>query len=171
MNLTIRQADSNDARLISALGIVTFYEAYFEQDTPEDMANYLAETFSIEQMERDIADPDATFYIALLDGKAVGYAKLLRNSTAEGLTGASPIELKRIYLVERIWGRGVGSRLLDHCIEAARQAGHESIWLGVWEANARGLSFYRKHGFVRVGTITFPYGDTVGINHVLEKKI
>ena len=37
--------------------------------------------------------------------------------------------------------------------------------------NHRARRFYEKHGFRRVGTLTFPYGDTVGINHVMEKLL
>jgi diamine N-acetyltransferase len=169
--LTIRRAGAEDAKLLSALGTVTFYEAYFEQDTAEDMAGYLAEAFSIGALEAELADPKATFYIAFLGGSGVGYAKLLRGSTAEGLTGEKPIELKRIYLVERVWGTGAGTQLLEHCMAAARAEGHDTIWLGVWEENKRGIRFYRKHGFEKVGTITFPYGNTVGINQVMERRL
>jgi ribosomal protein S18 acetylase RimI-like enzyme len=45
------------------------------------------------------------------------------------------------------------------------------LWLGVWEENKRGLSFYAKHGFTRVGTLTFPYSDSVGINAVMQVEV
>ena len=168
---TIRTASTADAKLLSALGIVTFYEAYFEQDTADDMARYLTETFSVAAMKAELRDPEATFFIAYRGEAAAGYAKLLRGTTAEGLTGNNPIELKRIYLVERVWGTGLGRLLLEHCIGAARDGGADTIWLGVWEENERGLRFYRKHGFEKVGTITFPYGNTVGINQVMERRL
>src|SRR5690606_32728126 len=147
------------------------YEAYFEQDSAEDMASYLAETFTVRVTEEELGDPAATFFIAFRGDAAVGYAKLLSATRAEGLTGNNPIELKRIYLVERVWGTGIGKQLLEHCIDAAKVKGADTIWLGVWEENERGLRFYRKHGFEKVGTITFPYGNTVGINQVMELRI
>jgi ribosomal protein S18 acetylase RimI-like enzyme len=170
-SVEIRTAGEGDVRLLSVLGTVTFYEAYFEQDDPADMADYLCETFSPERTAAEISDPNSTYFIVLSNGAAVGYAKLLRNSTAEGVKGERAVELKRIYLVERVWGTGLGEKLLNHCIDAARNEGFDSIWLGVWEENVRGLSFYRKHGFVRVGSLEFPYGQTVGINAVMEKRI
>lgn len=170
-SIDIRRATPADVLLISALATVTFYEAYFEQDTPEDMAKYLAEAFSEKQIAEEMADDDSAFFIALRNGKAVGYAKLISNSTTDGVTGTNPIELKRIYLVERCWGTGVGERLLQHCESYGRGLGHNVIWLGVWQENERGQSFYRKHGYGKVGTVTFPYGDTVGINDVMEKAL
>ncbi|MDM7923980.1 MAG: GNAT family N-acetyltransferase [Pyrinomonadaceae bacterium] len=167
----IRKAGPDDAKIVASLGIVTFYEAYFEQDTPADMAEYLFDSFSLEQIEAEIADANCDFYLIFRDGKAVGYAKMLRGSDADGLKGSNPIELKRIYLVERVWGTGLGEELLNFCVGRARESGHDTIWLGVWQENARGQSFYAKHGFEKVGTITFPYGDTVGINDVMERAV
>ncbi|MBK9155710.1 MAG: GNAT family N-acetyltransferase [Chloracidobacterium sp.] len=167
----IRQATIDDCLLVSALATVTFYEAYFEQDTPADLANYLYESFSVEQVTAELSDPGTTFFIAFRDGKAVGYAKLLDGSTADGVEGDRPVELKRIYLVERVWGTGIGERLLAHCEASARELGHDVLWLGVWQENRRGQSFYGKHGFRKVGTITFPYGDSVGTNDVMMKDL
>lgn len=169
--LEIRTAGEADVRLISVLSAVTFYEAYFEQDSPADMANYVTDAFHYDKVAAEFSDPNAAYFIMLRRGSAVGYAKLIRNSTIEGVTGEKPVELRRIYLVERVWGSGLGERLLNHCIKVAQTEGCDSIWLDVWEENERGLNFYRKQGFTRVGTREFPYGQTVGLNFVMEKRI
>ena len=170
MEIIIRKAEMDDARLVSVLGGVTFYEAYYEQDTPVDMARYVVESFNPEVIAAEIDDPANEFYIPLLNEKAVGYAKLITGTTAEGIDDGG-IELKRIYVLERVWGTGVGERLLKFCIEKAKERGFKFIWLGVWEENARALKFYSKHGFNQVGTVTFPYGDTVGINKVMLRMV
>ena len=69
--ITIRRADAGDARLVATLATVTFFEAYFEQDDPPDLANYLVETFSPEIVAEELADPDAYFFIMYRDGKTV----------------------------------------------------------------------------------------------------
>jgi ribosomal protein S18 acetylase RimI-like enzyme len=159
-----------DAELISVLGGVTFYEAYYEQDTPEDMARYIVDSFNPEVIAAEIDDPAVEFYIPLLNEKAVGYAKLITGTTAEGI-GVGGIELKRIYILERIWGTGVGEQLLNFCLEKANERGFKFIWLGVWEENPRALKFYSKHGFSQVGTVTFPYGDSIGLNKVMLRVV
>lgn len=167
----IRTADADDARLLATLQTVTFYEAYFEQDSPGDMANYLQEMFSVERVGKELAERCATFYLMFRNDVAVGYAKLIRDSRADGVAAERPIELKRIYLVERVWRLGLGQILLDHCLDAARAESFDSLWLGVWERNERARAFYRKNGFERVGEIEYPYGDSVGINWVMEKRL
>lgn len=169
--VTVRRATGKDVRLISALGIVTFFEAYFEQDDPHDLADYLHENFSPDAIADELASAVSTYFIAETKGKAVGYAKLRDGSVHESVTSDKSIELQRFYLVERAWGTGVGEVLLKRCIAEARDLDKDFLWLGVWEQNARGLSFYKKTGFQRVGTLTFPYGDTVGINAVMQLRI
>ena len=169
--IEIRRARVSDAGLVSVLGAVTFYEAYFEQDDPHSLAEYIRESFAPDEIRAQIEDENAEFYIIFLDQNAVGYAKLRTGSKADGIESENSVELQRIYVVERVFGKGVGERLLRHCLETARARGFETLWLGVWEENRRAQRFYEKHGFRRVGTLTFPYGDTVGINHVMEKSL
>ena len=164
-DVSIRKATPADVALLSSLSVVTFYEAYFEQDDPHDLSNYLHENFAIEKIEAEMEH--SAYFIAFRRGRAVGYAKLRDGEPHEAVKG-NAIELQRIYLVERVWGTGIGDALLEHCMVEARTMGKEVLWLGVWEENRRGLSFYAKHGFERVGTLTFPYGDSVGINAVMQ---
>ena len=169
--LEIKKAGPADVSLLSVLASVTFYEAYYEQDSPHDLANYIVDSFEVGSINEQIADPHCTFFIIYLDGRAVGYAKLLDGSREPCVRSANTIELKRIYVLERLWRRGAGEALLRHCIEVARQMNKDSIWLGVWQQNARALPFYEKHGFEKVGTLEFPYGESVGINDVLELNL
>lgn len=165
----ICQATGADAKLIVVLGTVTFYEAYFEQDDPHDLANYIAESFAPERIRAELEDENASFFIIYLDEKAVGYAKLRTGSKVDCIKSENSIELQRIYTIERVYGTGIGALLLEHCLETAGQRGFETLWLGVWEENRRAQKFYAKHGFKRVGELTFPYGESVGTNFVLEK--
>jgi ribosomal protein S18 acetylase RimI-like enzyme len=168
MNLTTRKADISDVKIISALGITTFYEAYFLQDDSGDLANYVLESFSVEKIEREIADKDSTFFIAEADGCAVGYAKLRENAPAECVKGENAVEIQRVYILEKMRGKSVGDALMRKCFAEARRKKYESVWLGVWEENLAAQRFYKKYGFEKVGELYFPYGETVGTNHVLK---
>jgi len=47
---------------------------------------------------------------------------------------------------------------MGECLEHAQSNGHQTVWLGVWENNARALSFYRRWGFEVVGEHVFQLG-------------
>jgi ribosomal protein S18 acetylase RimI-like enzyme len=168
-NLKIRQASEADAALVSVLGTVSFYEAYYEQDDPHDLASYIRESFEIEKIRAELADPRTTFLIIFRAEKAVGYAILREGSKIDCIKSENSIELQRIYTIERVYGTGAGECLLKHCLATARQRGFATLWLGVWEENLRAQKFYAKYGFTRVGELAFPYAGTVGTNFVLEK--
>jgi ribosomal protein S18 acetylase RimI-like enzyme len=170
--ITIRRAGPDDSALIAVLASVTFYEAYFEQDSPAALADYIVESFPPELIQAELKDPNITYFIVFIDGYAVGYSKLRENSMARGLMKVNAVELQRIYVVERLWKKGVGEMLLDHVRGAAREKGFDTLWLEVWEQNERGLRFYEKQGFADTGVrADFPYGGGVGINIVMEKSL
>lgn len=171
MNLFIRQADISDLKIICALGVTTFYEAYFEQDDPRDLADYVTESFGLAQIESELKDLDSTFFIAEADARAVGYAKLRENSRVECLKVEDAIELQRIYILEKAKGKGVGEALMRRCFEAARAKNYTKIWLSVWQKNLAAQRFYEKFGFVKVGEHRFPYGNEIGTNFVLKTDL
>lgn len=177
MNLKISQifegtpTTAADTTLLAVLGSVAFYEAYYRQDDSHNLAGYIAESFSLEQIASELADPSSVFFIAFHDEKAVGLAKLRSGNTHESVDSTNAVELQRLYIIEHVYGKGVGETMLNHCMEYAARENFDTVWLGVWEENLRARRFYEKHGFARVGTLTFPYGDEVGINHVMQLRL
>jgi hypothetical protein len=90
VQVTIRNANAKDAGLLAELGSRTFEETFSSDNTPEDMAAYLASSFSIAQQSAELAHPDSTFLIAEVDGVAAGYAKLQGGKLSEAVKGARP---------------------------------------------------------------------------------
>jgi ribosomal protein S18 acetylase RimI-like enzyme len=169
--LTIRRGTLEDAALLSDLGARTFSETFAADNTPEDLAAYMATSFNVAQQTAELEDPASTFLIAEVDGHEAGYARLHAGEPAKGVEGANPVELVRLY-VSRDWlGRGLGEQLMRACIDEARQAGHETIWLGVWERNARAQAFYRKWNFRTVGEHIFPLGSDLQRDIVMERPL
>lgn len=171
MSLTIRQATTSDVRIISALGITTCYEAYFELDPSPDLADYCVNFFSLEQIRSEIEDANSTFFIAELGGKAVGYAKLREGKKIECLLGKNAIEVQRIYILEKMKGKRIGKALMEKCFEIAQEKSYETIWLGVWDKNLKAIKFYEKLGMENVGLTDFSDGKNEFINLVFAKEL
>jgi len=154
----IRHATGADNVLLAELGARTFYDSFAADNSPENMAAYLASSFSPDKQASELADPYSCFLIAEIDGLAVGYAKLQPSTPPAGVHGPNPVELVRIYAEKEWIGRGIGGKLMQACIEEARRRGYQTIWLAVWERNTAAQAFYRKWGFAEVGTYTFLLG-------------
>jgi len=171
LEVTIRRATPEDANLLADLGARTFLETFAADNTKEDMDDYLASNFNLTQQTAELTHPSSTFLIAEVDGVAAGYAKLQAGAPAEGLEGARPIELVRLYASREWLGRGVGQELMRACLDEARGAGYETIWLGVWEKNARAQAFYRKWGFRPVGEHVFQLGSDLQRDILMARPI
>jgi ribosomal protein S18 acetylase RimI-like enzyme len=158
LNITIRRGTVDDAVLLAELGAQTFSETFAVNNTPEDMAAYLASAFNPKQQAAELGDPRVTFQVAEIDRLAVGYAMLRSGPAPDGVTGARPIELVRLYVSRASLGSGVGAALMQACIDEAKQKAFQTLWLGVWEHNKRAQAFYRKWNFETVGTHIFQLG-------------
>ncbi|HKY26980.1 MAG TPA: GNAT family N-acetyltransferase [Pyrinomonadaceae bacterium] len=170
-SLTIRRGTVTDAGLLSELGARTFSETFAADNTPEDLAAYISTSFNVIQLTSELEDPASTFLIAEVDGRAAGYAKLHYGEPAKGVEGVNPVELVRLYVSREWLGRRVGEQLMRACVDEARQAGHDSIWLGVWERNARAQAFYRKWDFRDVGEHVFQLGADQQRDIAMERTL
>lgn len=56
-----------------------------------------------------------------------------------------------ISIDRQYWNLGIGTALLEACIECARKAGYEQIELNVVDENEKAISMYEKIGFVEFG--------------------
>jgi diamine N-acetyltransferase len=170
-DLRIRRGTLADAGSLSELGARTFSETFAADNTPEDLAAYVATSFNLARQTSELEDPASTFLIAEVEGHAAGYAKLHDGEPEKGVEGPNPVELVRLY-VSRDWlGRGIGEQLMRACIDEARQAGHETIWLGVWERNSRAQAFYRKWNFRTVGEHMFQLGSDLQRDILMERPL
>lgn len=176
MPSTIRPATAADAPALSALAAATFRETFEAENDPADMAQYLADNFSPEKQLAEIADPSAIVLVAEHhddDGTSqlIAYAHLVAGDTPPAVHGPAPMELKRLY-VSRAWhGRRVAHALMDALLGAARARGARTLWLGVWERNARAAAFYAKYGFARVGEHTFMLGADRQVDWLLARAL
>ena len=169
--LTIRRGTLQDAELLSALGARTFAEAFAADNTPDDLAAYMATSFNVTQQTAELEDPASTFLIAEVDGSPAGYAKLHDGVPEQGVEGANPVELVRLYVTRDWLGRGIGEQLMRACLDEAQKQGHETIWLGVWERNARAQAFYRKWNFRTIGEHMFQLGSDLQRDLLMERTL
>jgi diamine N-acetyltransferase len=172
-DIEIRQATSDDAKLLTDLSYTTFWDAFAHhpKNAPDDLAHYMRQAFSIEQITSELADPKSIFLIASIEGNAAGYAKLVIDHIEPGITATRPIELNRLYSHQEYLGKGVGQNLMDACFERARNDGHDAMWLGVWEYNPRAQRFYEKNGFRAVGKHTFQLGSDLQTDLLMQKEL
>ncbi len=163
----VRRAEPGDAALLAILGARLFEQTFGADSDPDDLAAHLTRTFSPEIQRREIEGPSHVYFVAEVDGEAVGYALLRESSPPSCVTGPDPIELGRIYVDRERQGSGAAEALLRGLLVEARARRAGTVWLGVWGWNRRAVRFYEKFGFRDVGTHTFWFGNDPQTDQVM----
>lgn len=171
--ISIRQATLADAKLLTDLSYTTFWDAFAHhpKNAPDDLAYYMRQAFSLEQITNELTEPRSIFLIAEIEGELAGYSKLILDNIEPGVTAERPVELSRLYSQQKFLGQGVGQTLMDACFERARQDDRDVMWLGVWEYNPRAQRFYEKNGFRFVGEHTFLLGSDPQTDLLMQREI
>lgn len=173
IELNIRRGTFQDAESLMPLAIEIFNDTFASHplNKPEDMQAYIAEAFSLEQLQNEFSDKNTVIFIAEIEEKMVGYAKLHEHSTEACVSDDDPIELQRLYVSKDFHGLGVAGSLMNKCFAEAQSKNYQTLWLGVWEHNYRAQRFYEKLGFKKVGTHIFVLGSDPQTDWVMEKKL
>ncbi|MBQ8733287.1 MAG: ribosomal protein S18-alanine N-acetyltransferase, partial [Anaerotignum sp.] len=100
-------------------------------------------TFSIPwtraDFEREVKENSmAIYYVAVMDGKIIGYAGMWHVITEGHITNVG--------VLEEVRGKGVGSMLMEKLIEVALEKEMDGITLEVRMGNAPAQALYHKYG-------------------------
>lgn len=157
--IEIRKATITDLETLQKLSIQTFTETFAAVNTPENIANYINESFNAVQLTTELNNVNSQFYVAYSNAEAVGYLKINFGDAQTETINENALEVHRIYVLQTFHGKNIGQLLLDEVKKIAQHTGVDYIWLGVWEENHRALRFYTKNGFVVFDKHVFTLGN------------
>jgi GNAT superfamily N-acetyltransferase len=169
--VNIRRGDLEDAAALADLARTTFYDAFAATNDATDMALHLERAYGVPQQGVELQDPGITTLLVEDGGTAIAYAQIRDHHAPECVTGPKPVELWRFYVDRRWHGRGIAAALMDRVKSEARLRGARTMWLGVWEHNARARAFYAKCGFTDVGEHIFLFGTDPQTDRVMTASL
>ena len=157
MDFTLRACVPGDETALALVARGTILETYAGVGEAADVYVYVDDQLTVQHFAGLLADRSAKLWIeeAQPGGIAVGYA-LVRSEDA--VVPFATSELKRLYVFSRFHGAGLGARLLDVALEHAREAGTNTMFLRVHEANDKAKAFYLRYGFMVTGEEPFRAG-------------
>ncbi len=162
--MVIRPALPTDAQELALRGERLWRGTYQGLIPAANLNLHLAKTFGLAQQTEELENPACSMLVLEEGGGLRGYA-LLWARAPEGATHQlpfeRPLEVARFYVDPALHGTGAAGQLMASVLAHAVTAGHDGVWLQVWEQNPRAISFYAKAGFMDVGETTFHVGDQV----------
>jgi ribosomal protein S18 acetylase RimI-like enzyme len=172
-DFAIRRCGSSDAVMLAELGARLFTEAYGPTHPEPELSRYLARSFSVESVRDALGDESATMFVAEdFSSRPIGYAFLRKtNQLPEGVLSSNSFEVVRFYVEAAAHGRGVGTALMEDCLEESRRRGADTVWLQVWKEAPWAVRFYERMGFSAVGSAPFYFGDQIGDDHIMSRAV
>lgn len=171
MSIIIQRATFSDAELIADMSRETFYDTFAPYNTPANMDKFMSQQFARESLIQEVEEQQGYFFIAYENDRPAGYVRLRDGESYEAFGGKPSLEIARIYLVQSIIGKGIGSTLMRYCMDEAARMNREVIWLGVWEKNERAIRFYQKWGFIKFGEHDFWLGDDRQTDWMMMREV
>lgn len=171
--MQIRIATADDAALLHDVAAETFPLACPPHTTRESIDAFIAQNLSEESFARYLSDPERQLFVAVEDGRAVGYTMVVYGEpsdtdVAAAVTSRPTAELSKVYVRSHHHGGGIARALVEESVAAAADRGAVSVWLGVNQENERANAFYEKSGFRRVGVKKFLVGQRYEDDFVRE---
>lgn len=167
----IRKANASDAQKLSVLAEKTFRDTFGAVNTVEDMELHCQSNYSEAIQASEISNPNMITLLAEEAGRFVGFAQLCWGSAPKCVSGKSPGEIQRLYVINDWHGKGIAQELMQACIEQLKKCGSDVVWLGVWERNPKAITFYKKFGFVEVGDHVFLLGSDPQRDIVMARPV
>ncbi len=155
-SVTFTPLTVDDAPALSEIALRAYRDHYL--DYWDDRGEwYMQHSFAPDQLARELADPNARYFLVHLDAVPVGFVKVNLDKGLDHFPAADSIELERIYLTEAATGHGVGKAAMQLVEQIARERGKKTLWLKAMDTSTA-LGFYKRMGFRHHGThrLSFP---------------
>ncbi len=161
-----------DNHKLLEIGWQTFYDAFGPPvNTEENIQSYLKEKFTLDQINKELQQPDSQFFFAVLNTEIVGYLKLNSKDAQTESVHNNALEIERIYVVKEYQGKKIGQLLLDQSLTIAKQKNVDFIWLGVWDQNPGAIRFYERNGFKIFEKHQFKLGTEIQTDVMMKLEL
>ena len=146
-NLKIRLIENKDNAVIADIIrlVMTEFKAVG--------CGYSINDAEVDDMYTAYSPKRSAFYVVELDGRVLGCGGFAQ------LTGADEdtCELRKMYFKSELRGLGVGTKLLNLCLEEARGVGFRHCYLETMDTMEQAQGLYGKNGFQHLDK---PMGNT-----------
>ena len=152
---SIIRATPAHSPLLSTMATETLLQSHATSPAAEGLNSYAKENYNEDVLKSELNDENNIYHIIYHNGQAAGYSKIMLNTpyTTGGITTVA--KLDRLYLLADFYDLKLGRELFHFNVELAKRNNQAGIWLYTWTGNNRAINFYKKNGFIIIGSHDF----------------
>lgn len=147
MSILIRPIRAGDDATIAS--IIRTVMPEFGADGP----GFAIHDAEVGQMSVAYAAPRSSYFVVEVDGVVLGGGGIAPLAGGDGAT----CELRKMYFLPELRGRGAGRALMRRCLDAARAHGYTRCYLETLKLMTAAQKLYEANGFERIAA---PCGAT-----------
>ncbi|MBE7175632.1 MAG: GNAT family N-acetyltransferase [Mucilaginibacter polytrichastri] len=163
--ITIREAAPADAKLIRTIAEDTWWPAYSDILSAEQIRFMLDEIYETDKIATQILSGEQTYILLCENGTEKGFAAYSPRSSEPDI-----YKLHKIYCLPETRGKGFGRILIDDVAARVQRAGKAILELNVNRFNPA-KSFYEKMGFTVIYEEDIPIGPYFMNDFVMRKEL
>ena len=134
LNIEIRRADIGSSAVNE---LITSLNAELKRQYPEEGATH----FRLDPEE--VAEGRGAFLVAYAGGKPIGCGAVRK-------IDSETAEIKRMYVIPEVRGKGISKRILSALEQEARQLGVRRMVLETGDRQIEAMALYTRAGFARI---------------------
>ena len=160
----------DEANVLSALGGLTFTQAFAHLYKPEDLAMFLAKSHSVEANRQHLNDRGFAAWLAKAkSGEAIGYIVVGRCGLPVPDMPENSGELLRFYVDAAYQGSGLGGQMKDLGLGWLGQH-YDHIYLSVYAENHGAQRFYDRYGFEKMHEYLYMVGNQADPEFIMKRR-
>lgn len=164
----IRKANLDDVLNLAVLKQQVWIATYAEEGIRAEFSKYVLDTFTVDNIQKNIQDKNRIVLVAENDNHLVGCVEIALKARCPVENEANSPEITVLYVLERFIGKSIGKRLLEKAIEQIKEFGSKSTFLTVYHKNHKALEFYKRYGFKSIGSTNFIMDGNSYLNNILS---
>ena len=118
---------------------------------------YVNSQYSKENILKELLEEKADYYFIFYNNEIVGNFRIIWDENLEGVSEEKQVKLHRLYLHQKIQGKGIGKKLVFWLEGKAKENNYQIIWLDAMNEQEQAFQFYEKLGYKYHSHIFLPF--------------
>ncbi len=144
--ISIRPAKKNEVTKLQSLNQEVFIDNH--KYDPDLVMDWAISKTGKEYFTKLLHDPTSYCLVAEDNEKLVGYIAARKKDF--GYRKSKYLEIENMGVNPTYRSQGIGSQLMQKCLEWAKKQGYQKVYVNAYFANNKAITFYKQNGFSEI---------------------
>lgn len=145
-NLYLKEIKNSDYATLYSL-MQEIYPPAYKHFWLDDGQWYINTQYAKENILKELSVENANYFFIVYKDEIVGNFRIIWDEKLSGLPEEKQVKLHRIYLHQKLQGKGIGKQLLLWLETFSKTKNYTIIWLDAMDAQPQAFQFYKNLGY------------------------